>query len=417
MRSQITFLVLFLACSTQLSADAKTDWRTWRGPNGNNIAIDDSSIVTSWSEKKNVLWKIDIPGRGHSSPIVVNDIVALTTADENSKTQSVFAVNRATGTKAWHKVLHKGGFPLKTHKKNTHASPTLASDGKALYVTFCNSESIKLTKLTLKGEVEWSITCGGFDPKLFEFGYAPSPLLYGDNVIVVSDYEKGFLAAFKKSNGKEAWRTPRVSQHVSYSSPIVCKVAGKEQLLLSGRNQVASYNPKNGELIWKVAEATTNATCGTMVWEDDLVFASGGYPKKETVAIRADGSKEVVWRNRDKSYEQSMLAYKGYIYAFNDNGIATCFRAKDGKPMWKERLGGPVSASPVLVNGNIYATNEKGITWVYKATPNGYKEIAKNQLGSDSFATPTICGGRIYLRHADGYGKSRKETLYCVGKK
>ena len=234
--------------------------------------------------------------------------------------------------------------------------------------------------------------------------------------IVVSDFEEGFIAAFRKSDGKEAWRTPRKSKHVSYSSPIIARVAGREQLFLSGREMVASYDPADGQLIWS-APGTTSATCGTLVWDDGVVFASGGYPKKETIAIRADGSKKVLWRNTEKAYEQSMLVHEGHVYMFNDNGIAICLEASSGDVKWKQRLKGPVSASPVLVDGKIFASNERGTTFVFEARPDRFVEIARNQLGDDSFATPTICDGRIYLRHAEGHNRDRRETLYCIGKK
>ena len=142
---------------------------------------------------------------------------------------------------------------------------------------------------------------------------------------------------------------------ISYSSPIVAHVAGRDQLLISGGKVVASYDPENGKPLW-TADATTSATCGTMVWDGGLVFASGGYPDAETAAIAADGSGRVVWRNREKCYEQSMLAVDGYVYAVNDRGIAYCWKADDGTQMWQQRLGGggAVSSSPILAGGNIY---------------------------------------------------------------
>src|SRR5690606_31618198 len=114
-------------------------------------------------------------------------------------------------------------------------------------------------------------------------------------------------------------------------------------LLLSGQLKISAYDPQTGKPLW-VSEGPSKATCGTLVWEDNLVFASGGYPESQTMAVKADGSGEVVWTNREKCYEQSMVVYNGYLYAFNDNGIALCWNAKTGEEMWKNRLGGPVSA-------------------------------------------------------------------------
>jgi hypothetical protein len=196
----------------------------------------------------------------------------------------------------------------------------------------------------------------------------------------------------------------------------VANVAGRDQLLISGLNAVASYNPQDGKSLW-VAPGTTNATCGTMVWDGDLVFASGGYPKAETICVKADGSKHVVWKNNEKCYEQSMLATGGYVYAVTDQGVAYCWRGADGREMWKQRLQGPVSSSPILVGDTIYSTNEAGTTYVFKADPNRFTSVAQNQLEQEGFATMAVCGDRIYIRAASGHGPQRKETLYCIGTK
>ncbi len=409
---------IHLACVVFLPwlvyADSNADWLAWRGPTGNGIAAPGQTPVTAWSETKNILWKADVPGRGHSTPIVVGDLVVVTTADKAAETQSILTFDRKSGASSWSQVIHRGGLPKEMNKKNSHATPTVASDGSRLYAVFCNSDSVRLTALDLNGHILWTINAGAYAPLKFNSGYAPSPLIYGGNVIVASDFEDGFVAAFKKSNGKEAWRTPRPSKNVSYSSPIIGNVAGRDQLLISGDEKVSSYDPQGGKLLW-VAAGTTKANCGTMVWEGDAVFASGGFPKSETIAIRADGSKEVLWKNSNKCFVPSMLVHEGHLYAVNDNGIAICWRARDGREMWKERLQGPMSPSPILAAGNIYSSNEKGTTFVFKADPERYVEVARNQLGDESFASRTICGGRIYLRHASRTEGSRKETLYCIG--
>jgi len=395
---------------------AADDWPGWRGPSGNGVAVPGGEPVTSWSDGENIVWKARVPGRGHSTPIVVGALVVLTTADEKAKSQSVMAFDRRTGKVVWSTVVHRGGLAAESHKKNSDATPTVTSDGATFFASFCHRDSVRITAIDSRGRKRWSRDAGAFTPRLYRFGYAPSPVLWGDRVIVSSDFEKGFLAAFRKSDGGEIWRTPRTSAHVSYSSPIVGRVAGRDQLLLSGREMVASYDPRDGKLLWSTP-GTTKATCGTMIWEGDVVFASGGYPKRETVALRADGSKEVVWRNKHKCYEQSMLVHDGHLYAVNDNGIALCWRAADGKEMWSRRLAGPISASPTLAGGHVYATNERGTTFVFKADPERYVAVATNQLGDEAFASPTICGDRIFLRHASRKGRERRETLYCVGKK
>ncbi|MFT5469938.1 MAG: outer membrane protein assembly factor BamB, partial [Verrucomicrobiales bacterium] len=134
--------------------------------------------------------------------------------------------------------------------------------------------------------------------------------------------------------------------------------------------------------------------------------------QKGTIAVNAK-SGTVAWKNQDKSYEQSLLAHDGFVYALNDAGIAICWRASDGEEMWKERLGGPVSASPLLIGDTIYTSNERGQHFVFKANPQRFEAVAKNQLGDESFATPAISGDRLFVRAAKSQSGKRQETIYC----
>ncbi|MBC8351775.1 MAG: PQQ-binding-like beta-propeller repeat protein [Planctomycetes bacterium] len=390
-----------------------SDWATWRGPNLNGIAAAEQTPPTTWSKSQNVVWQSPVPGRGHSSPTIIGNRIFLTTADEQSQTQGVIAFDRATGKQLWTTPISKGGFP-ETHRKNTHATPTVASDGERLFVSFHHHSSIQVSALSLDGKGLWQKTIGKYDPRQYKYGYAPSPMLYKSLVLIAADYEGGgWLAALDAQSGTTRWQVAR-SRKLSFSSPVVAKVGGRDRLLLSGTEQVASYDPNNGQQLW-ATPATTMATCGTMVWDGDLVFASGGYPKSETVCLRADNGR-LVWRNDQKCYEQSMLAVDGYVYAVTDRGIAYCWRGTDGQEMWSSRLeGGAVSSSPILANGNIYLANERGTMYVFKAQPSRFALVARNQLGQESFATPTICDNRIYMRVASDLGGRRQETLYCIG--
>ncbi len=407
----IIALLFVSVCSETRAAD----WATWRGPNLNGVAADGQTPPVSWTESQKVIWKTPVAGRGHSSPTVVGDRVFLTTADERSQTQGVIAFDRATGKQLWTTPISQGGFP-ETHNKNTHATPTVACDGERLFVSFHHHGNIQVSALTVAGKGLWQRTIGKYDPRQYKYGYAPSPMLYKSTVIIAADYEGGgWIAALDAKSGKTTWQIDR-ARKLSFSSPVVANVAGRDQLLISGTEQVASYDPSNGRQIW-ATPATTMATCGTMVWDGNLVFASGGYPKAETVCLRADNG-SIVWKNGQKCYEQSMLATDGYVYAVTDRGIAICWRATNGKEMWSSRLeGGPVSASPILANGNIYLANERGTMYVFKAQPTRFELVASNQLGDEAFATPSIVDGRIYLRSASSASGSRQEALYCISDK
>lgn len=389
---------------------ATTDWPWWRGPTRNGFASE-TPVPTKFSPA-NAKWKVPVPGRGHSSPTVVGSRIFLTTADEQTKTHYVVAFDRASGKQLWRTEVNKGGFPARNHAKNTEATATVACDGERIFATFYHHDGVHAVALDFEGNVQWNKLVGKFRPTKYEYGYAPSPVLYRDTVIIAAEYDgDSFLTALDRKTGNPVWKTPR-SNNITFSTPMIVHLAGKDQLLLSGAEKVASYEPGKGTALWSVP-GTTFATCGTMVHDGDIVFASGGYPKAETIAVKADGSK-VLWRNSQKCYEQSMLAYKGFVYALTDQGIIYCWRAADGNEMWKQRLKGPVSASPVLAGGHIYWANELGTLYVFKPNPDKFELVAENQIGQDSFPSPAICGGQIYLRVGDG-GRPRQETLYCFG--
>ncbi|MEM7144536.1 MAG: PQQ-binding-like beta-propeller repeat protein [Verrucomicrobiota bacterium] len=268
-----------------------TDWSGWRGPNGDGTAgagTNVDRVPLSWGPTTNVVWKASLPGEGHSTPIVLGDKVVLTYSDDVSEVQSVLCLRRADGSVLWERQLFQGNLAKKIHKKNTHATPSPTSDGERVYVSFYNDGAVQLTALSLAdGLPIWQVTAGPFK-ELFNFGYAPSPLLYGNTVIVSSDYKRGgFLVAYDKGTGREIWRTPRTGS-TSYSSPMVGRVAGRDQLLISGDKRISSYDPATGRLLWS-AKAVTEATCGTLVWDGERVFGSGGFPGKETAAVMADG--------------------------------------------------------------------------------------------------------------------------------
>ena len=408
-RLSLVFSVCLFAVSENLNAD---DWLQWRGPNGNGIASVDQKPPTKWNDSTNIVWQTKVPGRGHSSPTIVNGKIYLTTADKSKQSQSVLCFDQATGKPVWEQVIHSGKFVRKIHQKNTHASPTIASDGQSLFVFFNNNDRVFLTKLNLDGKQIWQEDAGPFRP-YYAFGFASSPTIHGDVVLISAESEKvGFICAYNKNSGDEIWRQTRPK--TSYSSPIVAKVNGREQVLLSGQSSVAGLNIKNGTELWK-APAKWQVSCGTMVWHDDLVYASGGYPQAQTLCVKADGSGEIVWQNNVKCYEQSMLYHNGYLFGISDAGIGYCWDAKKGTEMWKTRMEGPVSCSPILANGNIYYSSEKGTTFVFKASAEKFTLVSKNKLGNSAFATPSFCDNRIYTRIAKEENGIRQEYLVCIG--
>lgn len=389
-------------------------WHQWRGPNGNGVVIDQTP-VTEWSADKNVLWKTQVPGRGHASPIVVGEQIILATADKEAQTQSVISFNLASGEKNWETVVNEGNFNPRIYPTNTHASSTVACDGDRLFVVFNNDSRAQLAALDLKGSLLWEKKAADFIPKRYKFGFGSSPIIHKDLVIVTSECEQdGSMVAFNTASGDEVWRVAREAA-TSYSTPVVANVGGKQQMILSGAGSTTSYDPNNGKELWSVP-GPWQVTCGTAVWNDDTIFTSGGFPTQQTMAIKADGSEEVVWQNKAKCYEQSMLYHDGHIYGLSDRGVCYCWRATDGKEMWTQRMEDKISASPIMANGHIYFTVQSGKTFVIKANPGECEVVAENQLGQIAYATPTVANNNLLFRVGEGADDDVQEWLYCIGK-
>ena len=297
------------------------------------------------------------------------------------------------------------------HAKGSHANGTVACDGKLVFAAFLHADRIVVSALDRSGDIVWQTEAGPFRSR---FGYAPSPILYRSCVIVAADhFGGGFLAALDRDTGKIVWRTQRPSIP-TYSSPFIARVAGRDQLLISGCDEVASYDPDTGEANWS-CPGTTQSTCGTMVANETSVFASGGHPGRETLCVRADGSGEVLWRNNTRLYEPSMLVFGGHLFAVTDDGIAYCWAVETGDVQWRQRLGGKFSASPVLCNGLLLVSNLSGETFVFQAAGDAYHQIAKNKLGDDYYASFALSDGLIFARAGFREGNGRQERLFCIG--
>lgn len=410
---------LFAATTLLLAAvtvDAE-DWLQWRGPTGDNHAPTGATAPVEWSESEGLAWKTALPGRGHSSPTLVGNRIYLTTADDAKQTQSLLILDRTTGRLINEVPTSTGSFPARIHPNNTNASPTVASDGKRVFVLFCHDDAAYVTAYDLFGNRLWEKRVGGFDPQQYQFGFGSSPRIVDGVLVLSTEYDgpESGLYAVDPSTGEPVWSTPR-PKTLSYSTPAVAPISGSNLLLMSGNNRLAAYEARSGQEVWNVA-GSSRATCGTMVWDESLglAFASGGYPNPFTLAVQLDGDHDIVWQNSTKCYEQSLLVVDGYVYAASDSGVAYCWQGSDGTEMWKRRLGGKFSSSPVLVDGNIYVTSEQGTMHVFAANPERFVALGKNQLGDSGFATPTPADGRLYHRYATGEAGGQQEYLVAIG--
>lgn len=395
---------------------ASRDWPWWRGPHRNGVAASDQQPPLHWSETENVVWKSPIAGRGHSSPIVVGDQIFLETSEADKPSQSVVCYRRSTGEPLWQTEVHHGEFNpsgAKANPKSTFANSTVACDGERIFANFLHDAAIYTTALDLKGQKLWQKKITDY---VLHQGFASSPAIYQNLVIVSADNKStGAIAALERTTGEIVWKNER-PKLPNYTSPIILNVAGREQLIFSGCNLVTSLEPLTGKTIWEIKGSTEECVTST-VTDGQLIYTSGGYPRNHLSAVHADGSGKIAWENGIRVYVPSMLLKDGYLYAMLDSGVAICWKCDTGEEKWKERIGGAFTASPVLVGDNIYSTSEAGKTTIFKASPEGYSLVAENQLAEEVFATPTICGGRIYMRAASTTDGKRQEWLYCLGNK
>lgn len=386
------------------------DWPWWRGPNRNGVAIANQKPPLHWSESQNILWSSPVPGRGHGSPTIIGDRIFLATADYDEEVQSVLCYDRHSGRTIWKADVHRGGFPTGGHRKSNLGAASVASDGRSVYINFLNGGAVYTTALSLEGKQLWQTKISDF---VLHQGFGSSPAIYESLVIASADNKGGgALVALDRSSGKIVWKQER-PKLANYTSPIILEAAGREQLILTGCNLVSSFDPLNGKKLWEIEGSTTEVVTSA-VTDGQLVFVSGGYPRRHASAVRADGSGEIVWDKNISVYVPSMLVHEGHIFLVTDNGIARCWKAKTGEEVWRGRLSGTFSASPILVGENIFATNEDGKTFVFRADTERFELVAENQLGDIVLATPTICDSRIYMRVGEQRGGQHSDVLYCI---
>ncbi len=389
------------------------DWPWWRGANRDGIANADQKPPHKWSATENVIWKAAVPGRGHGAPTVVGDRVYLTAADDS---QWLLCFDRKTGAEIWRHEVHRGNV-VPTGKPNnakaSYASCTPACDGERIIVNFLNANAIYATAVGLDGKRQWQTKIADYT---LHQGYGSSPAIYKNLAIVSADNKgAGAIVGLERSSGKIVWSRPR-PKLPNYTSPIIYRIGGKDQLLFTGCDLVTSLDPLTGKELWETKGATTECVTST-VTDGKLIFTSGGYPKNHVSAVHADGSGKLAWENKTRVYVPSMWVRDGHLYAVTDDGFAVCWKSETGEELWKEPLGGGFTASPVPVGDLVFATNEAGKTFVFRATPKEFEILAENKLGDETLATATICGGRIYMRVAVKKNGKREELLYCLGRK
>ncbi len=393
----------------QVSVD---DWPWWRGPNRDNIAPDGQRPPTEWGADKAVLWRVRLPGVGHSSPCIVGDRIYIT-ASGKTKTQAsldLFCLERDTGKTCWRTELYRGA-PPRMHADNSVASATPACDGERVFVPYQTDASVVLTAVGLDGVVRWRQTVAPYGTIQ---GFSASPTFYKSAVIVPVEGPKGsYLAAYHRATGETVWRRRLREVHEGYSPAVVAHVAGRDQLLQVGGTYTRGCDPDTGALLWECEGPAKQVCVATAVFDRDTVYATGGYPNRRLMAVRADGRGDVTrsgiaWFVDVKAaYVPSPLLRDGLLYTVIDQGLMRCYDASDGRVLWEHDFKAPFYSSPTMAGNRIYLFDRKGQGYV---VPTGRTPgpIATNALPEGVFATPVILKGRIYLRTLGDF--------YCIGR-
>jgi outer membrane protein assembly factor BamB len=412
-------IALGLALCSQPAAAA--DWLNFRGPQGCGISTE-QNLPTKWSATENLIWKLDLPGPGASSPIVLGDRVFVTfytgygldphdPGNQQDLRRHLVCVERTRGKIIWDKEVAAslpesrfGGPYITLHG---YASSTPASDGERVYVFFGKTGVLAFD---LDGKKLWHTSVG---KGTHGWGSAASPLLYKDFVIVNAGVESGALIALNKKTGKEEWRAAQMRS--CWGSPALVNVpSGKAELVMSCPNTVRGFDPDTGKELWHSDGLREQYLCPTVVSTDGIIYTIGAR-SKNCLALKVGGTGNVtktnlLWTKRSGSNVVSPAIYKDHLYWVNEDGMAYCVKATNGEQVYAERVKGSAYASVTIADGKIYAVTRNGGTSVLAVGPK-FELLARNALSDDSTfnASLAVSSGQLFLRS--------NKALYCIGNK
>lgn len=375
------------------------DWPRFRGPNGNGLAA--TPAPTELSSEK-LLWKVPLPGKGWSSPIIVKGIIFLQTATDSQRL--LLAIRLDDGKTLWTRELP--GKTAHTHKKNSLASGTPASDGQNVYCIVWDGESISLQAFTLEGQALWNTPIG---PYQSQHGPAHSPVVYEGLVFVNYDQDGGAeVIAYDAKTGAKKWSAPRKPERACYATPFLFEQPGKPtELVVATTHQITAYEPDTGRVIWDYAVAwpagkmpMRSIAAPVVVGDIITCFYGDGSGSRLAVAVTPTGrTARKLWdATKDTPYVPCPLAREGMLYWITDKGFAVCADPKTGKIHWNERVfAKDVSASPILIGDTILAIAEDGKAAAIKANQD-FEAGKMSALGQDTFCTPAVSAGKLVVR-------------------
>jgi outer membrane protein assembly factor BamB len=383
------------------------NWTEFRGANGTGHS-NAASLPLHWSEKQGVRWKTAISGRGWSSPVIWKEQIWLTSATPEGKQMFLYCVHKETGKILHQSLLFENPSPDIIHDLNSYASPTPVIEEGRVYVHFGTYGTACIDTRTFKPV--WSrrdLSCK------HSVGPGSSPVLYGSSLILTQDgIDVQYVIALNKKTGKTIWRTQRsidmtpidAERRKSFSTPTLLQNGNQPLLITVGGHATYANDARDGKEIWVYRSQGYSTACRPQM-AYGLLFLNVGFGEYENLrVIRPNGSGDITrtataWKYaRNVPNKPNMLIVEDLLYMVNDDGgVITCLEAKTGKEVWKERVGGSFSASPLYANGHIYFWDDGGRSLLIKPG-RIFQKVAENRLDAGCMATPAISGRALYIR-------------------
>lgn len=424
LRSVIVFAGLTgFACLglAQVAASDRVNWPTRSGPTRDGLVAPDDAkgLPTEWSEDtgKNIAWKIDLEGFGHSVPIIGHGKIWLTAAAKDGTKQYVYAIDQKTGKVLFHKLLFENPSPepLK-NEVNTYASPSCALEDDAVYVHFGTYGTVRMNPDNY--EIVWTrrdINCRHFR------GPGSSPILWNDLLILTFDgIDAQFVTALNKKTGETVWKTDRTTDYgdldengmpklegdlrKAYGTPNFVEVNGKTQIVSIGSRAAFAYDAETGKELWTIRHDDFNASSPPLFFQNHAIINTGSRGSNLVSVKLEDSTKgdvstsHVVW-NRDKGNSDlsAPVILGDRIFSTANNGVVSCVNALNGEELWKGRIEGTFTASPIIANGLLYFCSEEGDCFVVKAA-DSFEVVSKSHLAEGMRASPSAADGTLFLR-------------------
>ncbi len=416
MKSILGISLCSLFCLAACDSVQAENWMRFRGPTGQGLS-NETNLPVTWSATESVKWKTSLPGKGWSSPIVFEDQIFLTASTEEGVSCQVICLNRKDGSVNWTTEVHRQK-PGPMRKQNSYATPTPVTDGKHVYSVFYDGTIIAVD---FSGKIVWKNS----EIDFFSLhGLGASPIVANGQVIMPFDgssrdetqigwkvpWEKAVVLSVDAEDGTVRWKGQRGKSRVGHVTPIL--VDNNSQVISAGGDRVQGFDLDSGNRIWSIYSQGEGVTPSPVVG-NGLLYTSSGFEAPTLRAIRLGGKGDVTnthiaWEQKSGVAALSSLLYiEPHLYSISRDNILHCLEAASGEIVWRQRLAGTYSASPVYADGRIYLLSAEGETLVLRPGAK-YEEIATNDLGETCYASMAVSQGNFFIRSA--------QHLYCIEK-